>query len=201
MAQAPDNPPLPHPSPVPAADPARWVQDYGDSLWRFALSRVRKPDIAEELIQETFAAALSAKDRFAGQSAELTWLTGILNHKIMDHFRRQSRREKNISGGDEGEQAMDRLFDRSGHWTGMGEINGPTETLAMKLNDCINNLPENLSSAFVLREVRGVPSEEVCQVLGLSATNLWTRLSRARALLRECLQRKGETGGPERGDG
>ena len=75
-----------HGSPKINAD--RWVDDYGDSLFHFALARVKDKDIAEDLVQETFLAAVKSQERFQGRSSEKTWLFGILKHKVIDHYRK-----------------------------------------------------------------------------------------------------------------
>ena len=74
-------------------DPERWVDQYGDYLFRFALSRLPDSAVAEDLVQETFLAALHARENFKGRSSVTTWLTGILKHKIIDHFRKESREQ------------------------------------------------------------------------------------------------------------
>jgi RNA polymerase sigma-70 factor (ECF subfamily) len=56
------------------------------------------------------------------------------------------------------------------------------------LRHCMSLLPPKLADAFLLRELDQLPGEEVCQVLAISATNLWARLHRARLRLQECLQ-------------
>ena len=71
---------------TPRSDPQRWVDAYGDFLYRFALVRVRDRDIAEELVQDTLLASLQAQERFTGQSSERTWMVGILKHKMIDYF-------------------------------------------------------------------------------------------------------------------
>jgi RNA polymerase sigma-70 factor (ECF subfamily) len=72
-------------------DPASWVDLYGDLLYRFALSRVKDPSIAEELVQETLLAALKSRANFQGRSTARTWLIAILKHKIVDHIRKRVR--------------------------------------------------------------------------------------------------------------
>ncbi|MHC4945232.1 MAG: RNA polymerase sigma factor, partial [Planctomycetota bacterium] len=73
------------------SDPATWVDEHGDALYRFAITRLKDPEAAEEIVQETFLAALKAKDSFKGRSSERTWLIGILKNKVIDHFRKMSR--------------------------------------------------------------------------------------------------------------
>src|SRR6266516_2995144 len=76
---------------VAATDPERWVDEHGDVLYRYALERVRKPDIAQDLVQETFLAAVRTIDRFRGGSTVRSWLCGILKHKICDYYRKRGR--------------------------------------------------------------------------------------------------------------
>ena len=72
-------------------DPARWVQEYGDILFGFAVARVRDRASAQDLVQETFLAALKAGESFAGRSTERSWLFGILRNKLADYYRLQYR--------------------------------------------------------------------------------------------------------------
>ena len=72
-------------------DPTQWVDLHGNYLYHFALGRLRNPELAENAVQETFLAALEGKEKFSGRSSERTWLSGILKHKIVDHFRKKYR--------------------------------------------------------------------------------------------------------------
>jgi RNA polymerase sigma-70 factor (ECF subfamily) len=73
--------------------PENWLNDYGDILYRFALTRVRSEATAEDLVQETLLAGFLAYDKFSGSSTVRTWLVGILKHKVK--YLRQSRRLEN----------------------------------------------------------------------------------------------------------
>jgi RNA polymerase sigma-70 factor (ECF subfamily) len=55
-------------------------------------------------------------------------------------------------------------------------------------NDCLSPLPQRTASAFTFREVDGLSSEEICEMLGVTVNNLWVMLHRARLHLRNCLQ-------------
>ncbi|MFW6061874.1 MAG: sigma factor [Planctomycetota bacterium] len=55
------------------ADPKRWLDLYGDTLYRYAYARVRSEQLAEDLVQETLLAAWRARDSFQGRSSERTW--------------------------------------------------------------------------------------------------------------------------------
>jgi hypothetical protein len=68
-----------------AVNPERWVDDHRDCLFRYALLRVRRPEVAEDLVQETLYAAVRIYSTFRGKSSERTWLCGILKNKICDY--------------------------------------------------------------------------------------------------------------------
>ncbi len=59
-----------------------WVDEHGDVLYRYALSRLYSPVSAEDSVQETFLVAMKSHERLAGTSSERTWLIGILKHTI-----------------------------------------------------------------------------------------------------------------------
>ena len=62
----------------------------GTRYYACALAHVRNTHLAEDLVQETLVAGLISADTFLGQSAERSWLIGILKHKLVDHLRRNS---------------------------------------------------------------------------------------------------------------
>lgn len=175
-------------------NPDIWVDQYGDILFRFALQRVGDAGIAEELIQETFLAAMRARDRFKGQSSEKTWLYGILKHKIIDHYRRQKydRADMNV---EEFAESTDKFFSDSGKWRirpQNWDIN-PGKAYEQKefmdaFYQCLSRMPQRLADAFVYREVDGLSTEEICKEMGITASNCWVMLYRARMLLRRCIE-------------
>jgi RNA polymerase sigma-70 factor (ECF subfamily) len=99
----------------PAARAGRWVEEHGDYLYRFAMSRLGRADLAEDAVQETFLAALRASETFAGLSSERTWLAGILRNKVVDQVRRAGKALLASELEATGEWA-DGLFDRWDHW-------------------------------------------------------------------------------------
>src|SRR3984885_10561146 len=98
-----------------ATDAECWVDRHGDCLYRYALLRLRAPDLAADAVQETFLEALRARGSFEARSSERTWLIGILRHKILDHYRR-SGREQAALGTVPRDAAVESGFDRRGHW-------------------------------------------------------------------------------------
>ena len=169
------------------------MDEHGDALYRFALSRLSNPSSAEDVVQETFVAALKAQKQFSGRSPERTWLIGILKHKIVDLVRRESR-ELPSEELEEKSPEPDQLFDDAGHWR-TGPLDWqvhPQKILERKefravLRECLSHLPDRLRNAFFLREVDGQGTEEICKVLEITPTNLWVVLYRARTRLQSCL--------------
>lgn len=189
-------------------NPASWVDLYADYLYRFAIIRVADQGIAEELVQETFLAAITAvnENRFHEQSREKTWLTGILKHKIIDHLRRKYR-DKALPLELVGESEIETSFDASGHWRVKPGDWGrnPSDLyeqkeLAKILMDCIDALKERQADAIRLREFDEKATEEICKILMISSTNYWVVLHRARMSLRRCIDHHMATGS-ERGLG
>jgi RNA polymerase sigma-70 factor (ECF subfamily) len=176
-------------------NPQRWLEEHGDYLFRYARRRLFSDDLAEDVVQDTFLAALKARDRFAGASSERTWLTGILKHKIVDCIRQQYR-EVTAPDANNADVPSDweSLFDQSGHWAGtLRDWGNPVTELEMSrireaLDECFRRLKPNLARIFSLKELSGLGNEEICKELEISATNAWVMLHRARMFLRECLE-------------
>jgi RNA polymerase sigma-70 factor (ECF subfamily) len=175
-------------------DPSEWVDRYGDYLFRYSMLRVRDRSRAEDLVQETFLAALKGRHSFSGHSSEGTWLVGILKHKILDHFRRQSR-EVSLPGEDLPDPPGDDPFKADGHWAaGPAEWAGnPADLFRQKefieqLTICLSGLTPTHATVFTLREIEGAGTEEICMELNVTETNLWVILHRARMQLRKCLE-------------
>jgi RNA polymerase sigma-70 factor (ECF subfamily) len=178
------------------SDPITWVDQYGDYLFRYSLMRVRNRELAENLVQETFLAALECRHSFSGRSSEKTWMTGILKHKIIDQFRK-SVREKSITELQiNDEQTVDEFYDAVGHQKQIPKdwMPDPQALLHSKefwevLRSCLGSLPERTAIAFVMRELDDRDTEDICRELEITPTHLWVMLHRARLQLRELLEK------------
>ena len=180
------------------SDPKTWVEAHGNYLFRYALIRVRNETVAEDLVQDTLLAAFQGRDRFSGESTERSWLTGILKHKVLDHFRRQAR-ERTDNHDDSMPEELEGRFDDLGLWKHEPET-GPTDWGAdaagqmqrkefmAALKQCISKLPPRYADAFVLREMEAADSDQIQKTLGVSPANFWVLLHRARMQLRLCLE-------------
>ncbi len=170
-----------------------WLNEHGDYLYRFALARLRDPHQAEDVVQETFMAAIKSTS-FSGKSSPRTWLTGILKHKIIDMMRKRVREiPASELMSNEGAN-MDEFFDEKGKWSDNPlEWNMLDNALEQKqflstLQSCMDKLPKKLSTLFLLRDVEETDNAEICKELKISTTNAWVMLYRAHMGIRRCLE-------------
>jgi RNA polymerase sigma-70 factor, ECF subfamily len=176
-------------------DPDAWVDEHGDCLYRYALVRVRTPDVAQDLVQEAFLAALRGYDKFARRSSERSWLFGILKHKIVDYYRKLGREtsftdmqflsdefsEKFVEGGwIHAEAPKD--------WKPEADVVAHRDEFWATMRGCMGKLPDRIANVFMLREMDDIATKEICETLSITESNLFVMLHRARMALRECLE-------------
>ena len=175
-------------------DPSAWVDLYGDYLYRFALARINDPSLAEDLVQETFLAALKSRQNFKQRSSARTWFTAILKHKIIDCMRKRQR-ERIIDNEEALDRSLASFFQDDGNWKihPYKWENNPVQHYEQKefidvLFACLTAMPQRIARIFMLREFEGMKTEEICQLMTITTTNCWTMLYRARTALRRCLE-------------
>ena len=173
--------------------PDGWVEAYGDYLFRYALSRLRDTDAAEEVVQETMLAGVRAQSQFAGKGSQRGWLMGILKRKIIDFVRRRNKYARDGETTADSD-ATDDLFKKNGFWkkgvaTWSTVPDGSLETSELWeiVAECLKHLPDGQADVFVLSVLEEIESEQICNDLGITATNLWVRLHRARLRLAVCV--------------
>ncbi|MHB1098173.1 MAG: sigma-70 family RNA polymerase sigma factor [Burkholderiales bacterium] len=166
----------------------------GDML-KFARIQLRDDSAAEDAVQEALAAALSNRKSFESRSRLKTWVFGILKNKIVDIIRDRIR---SPSVEEIPEHAYDDLFDENGRWqedTRPADWGNPEKSASngqfwQIFELCLTRLPENAARIFMMREMLGLETEEICKELGISSTNCWVVLHRARMGLRLCLNER-----------
>ena len=190
----PDHPPdAPPRSESPAdgletRDPQQWIDLHGVALYRYARARLDSDEAAEDAVQDCLLAAIERVDAFEGQSSVRTWLIGILKHKVYDtiraRYRDAERRERllrDLHGGSPSPDTPDSTDETPHH-------SGPeTEELRDSIARGVRALPPVMRDAIRLKDIDGLSTETVCEMLGITATNLWTILHRAKQRLREDL--------------
>lgn len=176
-----------------SATPDNWLEAHADYLFNFAVGQVRDTTVAEDLVQETFLAALKARDSFARQSSDRTWLVGILRHKICDHLR-YTCRQRAVRADAPPLRRDDEAWDDAVLWLHevAAESHSPTRRLELEefranLETALGQLPPRIAQVFQLYAMEERPNAEVCARMNISESNLWVMLHRARKQLREQL--------------
>jgi len=175
-------------------DPETWMDLYGDLLYRFALFRVKDCTAAEDIVQETFLAALGAYKNFKGHSTVRTWLIAILKYKSVDYIRKKVW-EQGSNDLEYLADMVDRNFNGQGKWRirYCKRSSTPMQLYVRKefieiLHKCLSKLPERLAKAFIMREIDGLSTKEICETLNVTPTNCWVMLHRARRRLQACIK-------------
>ena len=167
------------------------VDAYLDQIVRAARGAGLNQHQAEEVAQNTFATFIETAPRFEGRSHVRTWIFGILYRKIQE-ARRGFAKDRRMDDIDE---VFESRFDENRSWS--RPPRGPEDEFFAKeargeIGDCLEAVPDRQRMAFVLREIEGLSTREICKILEVSATNIGVMLFRARNRLRECLESKWE---------
>lgn len=180
-------------------DPALLGELHRDML-RFARLQLRDAELAEDAVQEAIEAALVNAATYAGTATLRTWVFGILRNKIVDILRRGGRSPllSTVIGSDNEDEdgAIDALFRANGHWhpnCRPAAWAAPEESLENKqfwavFEACLDHLSENIARIFMMREMLGLETSEICAELGITPNNCNVILHRARTRLRGCLE-------------
>jgi len=168
------------------------VSENTESLFNWAYHKTSNTQIAEDLVQETFLAAAEKIDSFKGDSTAKTWLFSILNHKIIDFYRKKVNQAINVESSE-----LSLFFDENGIWH-QGkkplEWNEEEEHLLddldfqLILEQCLEHLPEKWNTCIKLKYLSEKKGEDICQEIGISTTNFWQIVHRAKLKLRDCIE-------------
>ncbi|HAD07007.1 MAG TPA: RNA polymerase subunit sigma-24 [Anaerolineaceae bacterium] len=170
---------------------ARMVDLYSDKIYRLALKFTNNPQDAEDVLQETFLKAMRALPEFEGRSSLSTWLYRIAVNESLMLLRKQkpdlaldtpAEEEDSEEGGSSNGLIL-------ADWCCLPEEELLSEESRRFLDQAIQQLPATLRSVFILRDIEGMSIRETADLLGLTETNVKTRLLRARLFLRQQLSR------------
>jgi RNA polymerase sigma-70 factor (ECF subfamily) len=167
-------------------------------LLKVARLQLRDEHLAEDCVSDVLTQAYEKRASFRGGSSLRTWLTAILKNRVVDLLRKQWR-EQSLDHADtvDGDASIDRLFDASGHYAAMpSAVQDPAELAQQDgflaaVQRCVDMLPKRIGQVFVLREVFGSDTKDICKDLDITTSNVWVQLYRARMMLRTCLEHGG----------
>ena len=177
-----------------------FLHELRQQMMKFAVLQLSSFHQAEDVVQEALVSALQHVESFSGRAAFKTWVFAILKNKIVDLIRQKTRlvSMSELFHDDDSELSVDALFDAAGHWQ-KSEMpkawQNPEEMMEqqdfwMIFDACLNHLPAKYAQVFMLREMIELSSDEICEKLELTVSNLNVLMYRSRARLRECLENK-----------
>lgn len=178
-------------------NPHQWVASHADYLYAYAITRINDDELARDLVQETFLAALEKINNFEGKSSERTWLTAILKNKIIDVYRKKSSGLKQMETK-KAEEEQNEFFAEDGHW--IAEYTSKEFGIEDKdhlvgkefeqiLKRCMEKLPVLWMAVFTMKHIDEEPTDTICAELKVSPSNFWVIIHRAKLNLRACLQK------------
>jgi len=180
------------------------VEGYGPAMLRLARLYAPNQAVAEEVVQEAWIGVLQGLERFEGRSSLKTWCCRIVINIAKTRGERESRQipfsayaDPEADGGDaavEPDRFLSPDHQWAGHWVSypqrwdeIPETRALSSEIGSLIREALETLPPSQREVITLRDVDGWASEEVCNVLGISATNQRVLLHRARSRVRRAL--------------
>lgn len=170
-----------------------WVDRYSDYLYNYTIVRVNDHEVTQDLISETFLAALKSAENFKGEASERTWLIAILKRKIIDHYRKSNSKKgkaevrMNYNDADaEGDWLEERVsdpFDKT------AEDKLENEELGMAIYKCLDTLSPKQAAIFKMKTIDNFDTEAICNEYNITPSNLWVIIHRARTAMADCLEK------------
>lgn len=171
-----------------------WVETFTTDLYSWAFHKVSNAELAADLVQDTFLAAVEKMESFKGDSSPKTWLFSILNHKIIDHYRKKVNQTVNFEN-----QSFSNFFNEGGDWQESRKPKDWHEEDEKHLLDddefqdvldkCMDALPEKWSACVKLKYITEKNGDEICQELDITPSNFWQIVHRAKLQLRDCVEK------------
>lgn len=180
---------------------AQLVREWSPSMLRLARMHTPSRSVAEEVVQEAWLGVLQGIDRFEGRSSLKTWVFRILVNRALTRGVRESRSVPfgalAVDEATREEAAVDpSRFTRDGAWASPPRQWDESPELALRSEEtlraaraAIAELPPMQRLVILMRDLEGFGSEETCNALEISETNQRVLLHRARAKVRQALEK------------
>ena len=144
---------------------------YRSRLYTLVLMQVdQNQAVAEDIVQETFLAALGSLDKFRGDSQLYTWLRSIAFHKLNDYYRRQGRQPKATESSPDFD-AMKQL-EQTGNDEPAASTVMESEEVRQSVNQALDELPQDYQEVLVLKYLEEMPVLEISQVMAVHQNRL-----------------------------
>jgi RNA polymerase sigma-70 factor (ECF subfamily) len=163
------------------------VEEHSDYLFQFAMSKLKNRELSLDFVQETLLTSLEKQSQFEGRSSLRTWMTTILNRKIIDYWRKNKKQNHSISS----DELVGEINNTVMHQNPKNphEISEQNETLSI-LEFCMDKLPEQWREILHAKFYDEKNGEEISKEFSLTSSNFWVIVHRAKAQLRGCMDKK-----------
>lgn len=167
---------------------AEIVRRYGDRVYRFVYSRIGSQEDAYDASQDVMVQVLESIGSFRGESKFSTWLYSVALNYCRNYRRKAGRarlvsihkgtgdEETEIQICDERERTEDRIIE---------------EEMVAAIKTEMVKLPDDYREILHLRDIEGMPYEEIASITGISLSNVKVRIHRGREMLRKRLAARG----------
>ena len=173
------------------------VERHHPAMVRLALGYVRSRAVAEEVAQDAWLGLLRGLDGFEGRASLRTWLFKIVVNRGISTGRREHRYlpvdDLELEDDDGGFSQDGWWMTPPAHWADQALDRIAARDIADRIRDLISRLPPGQRQVVTLRDVEGLPSDEVCLILGITDANQRVLLHRARSRIRSLLEREVRT--------
>jgi len=171
--------------------PELWVEKYGDYFFYYTVSKVNDRETAKDIVSETFLAGLKSKANFEGRASEKTWLSSILNRKIVDYYRKinsnKSKAEVKINYASQDQDGSWLEEQVSGSNSDSAENQMENKELGEAILSCLEHINPKHAEIFKMKTMQDYDNEVICKDMGITSSNLWVIIHRARTALASCL--------------
>lgn len=169
----------------------KWVNDHSNELYSWALHKTSSKDVAEDIVQDTFLAAVKSYEKFKGESTPKTWLFSIANRLIIDYYRKKTK--LNLSSLET--EIVNMSFENGG-WKHPNQGDFTTDMALLDnheflkvYNDCLSKLPLKWQGIMHSKYIEQKNNKVICQDFEITVSNLWQIVHRVKLQLKLCLDK------------
>lgn len=166
------------------------IDRYSDKLYHLALRILRQEEDAREILQEVFVKVLKKVGEFQGGSSLYTWLYRVtVNESLMRRRERAGHPQEESFEDLLPRYEFGYLVDDTRDWTQGADRRFESEEFHELVRKLVDELPEELKTAYVLKDLEEISEDEVCGILDITKPTMKNRVHRARLILRKRIEK------------
>lgn len=167
----------------------RLIEEYSEKLYRLACRILRQEEDAREVIQEVFVKVIQKIADFQGDSSLYTWLYRVTVNEALMRKRGHAAHQREESFEDLlPHYEFGYLVDNTQDWSRAADERFQGEEFRALVRRLVDELPEVLKTAYVLKDLEELSEDDVCGILEISKPTMKNRVHRARLILRKRIE-------------